>query len=165
MKQVNANPTRNRPIVLTTLAMTATGTSGTITLSGTEDVSSYKNGQSMIVIPSGGSAYGYVSGKEYFGFDFSATSFKVAATKALALTETDDVTLSGNAGDGSIYVNAQVGGVMWIGGSGDVNMRGIGDGSVFVLHKNIANGSLLPFMVKDVCVSGTTASDLVAWDD
>jgi hypothetical protein len=166
MKQVNSNPTSNAGITVTTYAFSATGASGTVTGTG---VSALKTGQSIILGLNGATAQGYTKNGEYFVIPVNGTTFKIASTKAKAMAGTYLSTASGNAGAGTIYPNIEVGGVLFAGTGGNANLRGFSvcDTGLtsFSIHKNIPDGSVLPFMVKDICASGTTASDLISWSN
>lgn len=50
---------------------------------------------------------------------------------------------------------------MYVGGAGDISMKGEDDAS-FVLWKNVPAGSFLPFRVKEVRANGTTATNMLA---
>lgn len=166
MRQVNSNPTNNKTISITTYAFSATGASGTITGTG---VAALERGQSIFLDLTDGSSNGYTDTSEYFVIPVGATSFKIAATKQDALRGDYISGASGNAGAGTIYPNINVGGVVYIGVGGDVNMRGINNKdtgtSAFSLHKNAPDGMTFPFMIKDISASGTTATDIIAWCD
>lgn len=50
---------------------------------------------------------------------------------------------------------------VYVGGAGDIAMKGTDDAD-FVVWKAVPAGSLLPFRVKEVRVAGTTATSLLA---
>lgn len=166
MRQVNSNPTNNKRISLDTYSFTATGASGTVTGTG---VSALERGQSIFLDLTGGSSVGYSDEAEYFVIPVDSTHFRIAATKQDALRGNFISGASGDAGAGTVYPNINVGGVVYIGVGGDVNIRGINNKDTgvnsFTLHKNTADGMVLPFMIKDISTSGTTATDIAAWCD
>jgi hypothetical protein len=166
MKQTQNNPTCNKSFSITTYSFSATGASGTITGTG---VAALEKGQSIFLGLAGSSAQGYTKNGEYFVIPVGATSFKIASTKANALAGISILTASGNAGGGTIYPNYLVGGVLFVGSSGNVNIRGIQNmetgTSSFSVHKNISDGSMLPMMIKDISSSGTTANDFITWSN
>ncbi len=166
MKQTSSNPTVNENITIATYNFSATGASGTVT--GTA-VDGLEKGQSIILGLSGNSAGGYTKNEEYFVIPVDATHFKIAATRADALNGTYIATASGNAGGGTVYPNFRVGGTLYIGTGGDINLRGIQVSETgltsFSIHKNVSDGSMVPTMIKDICASGTTATDLIGWSN
>lgn len=164
-KQVQGNPTRNRSLSITSYTFSATTGSGGITVTNGQDFSVFKNGQSLILKTSGGNAYGYENGGEYFAYSITSGSFKIAKTKKDAIIGSGDFSLSGNIGSGIIYPNYDVGGILFIGTSGDINMRGTAEGCSFSLHQRVSDDSTFPFMIKDINASGTTAGNFVVWND
>jgi hypothetical protein len=160
-KHVADNPTMNRTLSLTTYATTSTSTNGTVT-SGS-NISSLVAGQSIILKLDGGTAQGFTSGAEYFVIPVDTNNIKLATSKADAIAGTN-ITTTGNAGAGDIYVCEKVGGVIYVGVSGDVSCRGIGVGErqSFSVHKSVPIG-FMPVMIKDIDPSLTTATDIVAW--
>lgn len=166
--QVRLNPSCNESLTITSYTIVSTGASGTITVSGSQNISSLQRGQSIITAFSGGSAQGFTTLGEYFVIPVNATSFKVAASKAEALKGTYLTSASGNAGAGTLYPNYSIGGVLYVGTGGTLNIRGmdntVSGGASFSLHKNIPDASILPFMIKDINASGVSGvADLVKW--
>lgn len=165
MKQVRYSPCSNKTLTIATYVFTATAADGTITGTG---VAALEKGQSIILGLTGATAQGYTKNGEYFVIPVDTTHIKVASSKANALSGTA-ITATGDAGGGTIYPNYAVGGRIYIGTAGNINIRGIEVSDTgttsFSLHKNCANGTVLPFMVKDVCALSTTATDLVVWCD
>ncbi|MEI9850621.1 MAG: hypothetical protein WDN24_06900 [Sphingomonas sp.] len=82
-------------------------------------------------------------------FSNNADQVSAPATRALAVTPHDTNAL----GD--------IPKALFVGTGGNVTMRGVG-GSADQLWKNIPSGSILPFRVKYVRATGTTAADLLA---
>lgn len=166
MKQVNSNPTSNKTLTLSTYTFTGTGASGAVNAS--VDMSALERGQSVFLGLTGDSANGFTKNGEYFVIPVSSGAIKLATNKTNALLGVPDYTASGDAGSGVLYPNYGIGGVIFVGSSGNVNIRGIEvkttGTSSFSLHKNIPDASILPFMIKDVSASGTTASDIVIWN-
>ena len=147
----------NMALSISTYAFSSTGPSGTITAS--VDVSKLTAGQSVFLngfVSTGG----FVPATEYFVIPVASGSLQIASSKENALNGVF-LTASGNV-SGTIYPNYEVGGVLFVGTTGNVNARGI-DSSVFTVCKNVPSGTRMPFMLKDVCASGTTATDLVSW--
>lgn len=167
MEQVRSNPTMNSTITLTTYTISSTGASGTVNVS--TDCSAMERGKSVLLNFTGGSAGGFVSNEEYWVIPVASGSFRVASTKANALNGTYVSGASGNAGAGTVYPNYRVGGVIFVGTTGNLNLRGYANEttgvSSFSLHKNIPDSSFLPVMVREVSASGTTASDICCWYD
>ena len=178
-KQVQGNPRFNNNIDLTTYAFNSTGASGSLVFAAGVDASSLQRGDSVILgIDCGGYSGGYQDAQEYFVV--SGSSGLVSITKSKERTSGDGYSgntsggaweLSGAAGSGTLYPNRRVGGTLFIGHGGNVYIRGIGHGSdsdeivnggPFVKHV-VTSGSVLPFMIKDVSTSGTTATNLVRW--
>ena len=161
MNQNRIYPCSNQStLTIATYAFTSTGPSGTITMSGGVNASALVAGQSIFL---GGfsSTGGFVPSTEYFVIPVASGSIQIATSKANALNGTFS-SASGNV-SGTIYPTYEVGGVLYVGASGDVNARGI-DSSVFSVLKNVPAGTRLPFMFKDVSASGTTATYLVPWN-
>lgn len=151
-------------LTLLSYPITTTGASGVVNASGS--TMSLEVGQSVMLKLDGGSAGGFTTAKEYFVTAPSATKFKIAATRRDAFAGTYISGASGNAGVGTIYINHPVGGRIFCGVSGDVNVRGLYNGNdVFTLHKNIPSGSAMEVAIKDINASGTTATSLVIWHD
>lgn len=167
--QTQKDPTRNRSVPLTSYTFSQTGPSGTITMSGTSNVSTVQTGDSLIVslTTPGATSGGYTHLGEYFTINGSSASgsLQVATTKANALAGTPDLTASGANGSGTLYMNSPVGGRLYVGTSGNLFMKGVGEGSSFVMHNAAPAGTVVPLMIGLVSASGTTASNLVAWDD
>lgn len=167
MKQVRGNPTSNMNITTTTFTFTGTGASGTITVSG--DCSSLERGQSVILDISGGTSGGYTDNSEYFVIPVASGSFRIAETKEDAFDGEYISGASGNAGSGTIYPIYKVGGILVANTAGNMYIRGIQNMSTglssFSLHTTVADGSIVPFLVKDISTSGLTAAGLVAWQD
>jgi hypothetical protein len=166
MKQVQQNPTVNEDLTIATYSFSATGASGTVTGTG---VDALERGQSIILGLSGSSAEGYTKNEEYFVIPVDTTHFKIASSYSNALKGTYLSSASGNAGGGTIYPNYRVGGTLFVGTGGDINLRGIGVSKTgltsFSLHKNVSDGSQIPNMIGAVCASGTTATDLIIWSN
>lgn len=166
---VTDNPKNSRALTVDTtgFTITSTGPSGTVNVS--TSVASLERGQSVILHFTGGTAGGFTSDGEYFVIPVASGSFRVAATRADALNGTYISGASGNAGGGTAYGCYKVGGTLYTGIGGDINMRGLGVEdkglSSFCVHKNVSDGAVYPFMIKDICASGTTASDFVVWVD
>ena len=166
---VSDNPKNSRALTVNTtgFTITSTGPSGTVNVS--TDASSLEKGQSVILHFTGGSAGGFTSDGEYFVIPVASGSFRVASTKANALNSNYISGASGNAGGGTAYGCYKVGGTLYTGTGGDINMRGIGVEdtglSSFCVHKNVPDSAVYPFMIKDICGSGTTATNFVVWVD
>lgn len=163
MKQVNSNPTSNFNVSLTTYTFTATGEGGRVTAEG---VSALERAQSVILSITSGTAEGFTTLTEYFVIPVDATHIDLAETKEDAKNGVV-ITTTGDAGGGTIYPNYRIGGVIYVGVGGDVNMRGFSEDekgtASFSLHKNLSDGAILPFMIKDISTYLTTATDIVAW--
>ena len=166
MKQVRGNPSSDREITPTTYAFSSTGASGAINASGGVNLSALETGQSIFLGLDSGNSNGFEQSKEYFVIPVSSAAIKVAATYNDAVAGTYLTSASGDANTGDIYPTYKVGGVIFVGTGGNVNIRGIqNDTESFSLHKNVGNGTTLPFMIKDIWASGTTATDIVVWND
>jgi hypothetical protein len=167
MKQVRGNPTSNMNISPSTYAITATGPSGTLTVSG--DISEMTTGQSFILQIDGGTSGGFTDGQEYFCIEDTSGSIRIADSKEDAFDGSFISGASGDAGTGNIFPSYSVGGILVTNTAGNIYIRGIqnkvrGFGS-FSLQTTVSNGSLIPFMIGDFTTSGLTASGLVAWMD
>lgn len=169
-KQVNDNPTSNANITLTTYAFSSTGASGTVNASGGVDFSNLTAGDSVFLSLGAGSSNGFTDVGEYF-ITSGPTSgaVQLSTTEANAIAGTPDLTASGDAGSGTLYPNYKVGGVPVTNTAGNCYIRGVrvsdtGWGS-FSLHTTSTNGEYIPFMVKDISSSGTTASNIVGWSN
>jgi co-chaperonin GroES (HSP10) len=160
MKQVNSNPTANESITLSTYAFTATDEGGVVAMANAEQL---ERGQSVFLDITGGNAMGFEEDVEYFVIPVDDTHIALAATREDAF---DDVaiTTNGNAGAGTVYPTYRVGGVLYVGTGGTLYLRGL-QGKSFSPHVNIPDGTVLPFMIKDVLSQGSTASDLVIWSN
>jgi hypothetical protein len=156
-KQINGNPMGNRSLTIESFAFSETGASGMVTSVG---ASGLEVGQSVFLSSGNGS---FVADTEYFVIPTDSGSFQIAETKSDALNGVY-FDASGDVGSGTVYPTFQVGGIIYVGTTGHLNCRGIVS-KEFSLHKNISNGSLLPFFIKDINSKDTTASDLVAWDN
>jgi hypothetical protein len=163
MKQVNSNPTANGNITLTTYKFSSTGTGGVITAATSVDVSAIKRGQSVFLGITGGDDEGFKENVEYFAIPVDATHIELAATYTDAMNEIA-IETDGDAGAGTIYPTYRVGGVLYVGTGGILYLRGL-QGKSFSPHVNIPDGTVLPFMIKDVLSQGSTASDLVIWSN
>jgi hypothetical protein len=163
MKQVNSNPTANESITLSTYVFTATGEDGVVTVTAPVDVSAIKRGQGIFLSIDTGNAQGFEQDVEYFAIPINATSIALAATREDAFDGVA-ITTDGNAGAGVIYPVYRVGGVLYVGTGGTLYLRGL-QGKSFSPHVNIPDGTVLPFMIKDVLSQGSTASDLVIWSN
>lgn len=163
MEQVRENPTVNKTLTLTTYAITSTAASGVINSTGIEAL---ERGTSILLHLNGGTAQGFTEGTEYFIIPVGTNSAKLASSFENSLIGIN-ITTTGDAGAGTVYPNYMIGGVLFVGTGGNVNIRGDGvsdtGSSSFSLHKNIADGSLIPLMIDCVSASGTTATDLVSW--
>jgi hypothetical protein len=160
MKQVNSNPTANEGITLSTYTFTATDEGGVVTMTDAEQL---ERGQSVFLDITNGDAEGFEKDVEYFVIPVSATSIALAATREDAFDEVA-ITTTGNAGGGTIYPVYRVGGVLYVGTGGTLYLRGL-QGKSFSPHVNIPDGTVLPFMIKDVLSQGSTALDLVVWSN
>jgi hypothetical protein len=162
--QVRQNPTVNESFTVASGGITfeATGASGTITSSGS-GVSGLTRGQAFIY--SGATSGGFTHLAEYFTIPVNASGIRAAATFADALNGSG-ITNSGVM-SGKIYPIYSIGGTLFIGTSGNINIRGMEQRTTgmnsFSLHSNIPNATLVPMMLKDICASGTTATGLVKW--
>jgi hypothetical protein len=160
MKQVNSNPTANEGITLSTYTFTATDEGGVVTMTDAEQL---ERGQSVFLDITGGDDEGFKEDVEYFVIPVNATSIALAATYTDAMNgiaiETD-----GDAGPGTVYPVYRVGGVLYVGTGGTLYLRGL-QGKSFSPHVNIPDGTVLPFMIKDVLSQNSTASDLVVWSN
>lgn len=164
MEQVRDNPTVNQNLTITSYEITATDVSGLVSGAG---IGVLERGMSFLLHLDSGTAQGFTEASEYYVIPVSTNTFRIAATFSDALNSVPILTASGNAGAGDIYPNYKVGGVLYVGTSGNINIRGDGvsdTGSTsFSLHKNVADGSLIPLMIDSISASGTTASDLIIW--
>lgn len=167
---VSDNPCSSRSLTLTPsgIAISSTGASGTVNTSASS--SSLIRGQSVILNFSGGSAGGFVSNAEYYVIPGATSgSFQIASTKGNAINGVPLLTASGNAGAGTAYNVFPVGGTIYVGTGGNINMRGLSVEdtglSSFCLHKNVPDGAVYPYMVGNICASGTSASDIIVWSD
>lgn len=163
MKQVNSNPTANESITLSTYEFTATDEEGVVTVTSPVDVSAIKRGQSVFLDITNGDAGGFEEDVEYFAIPNNATSIALAATYTDAMNE-KAIETTGDAGPGVIYPVYRVGGVLYVGTGGTLYLRGL-QGKSFSPHVKIPDGTILPFMIKDVLSQGSTASDLVVWSN
>lgn len=163
MKQVNSNPTANESITLSTYVFTATGEGGVVTVTAPVDVSAIKRGQSVFLDITGGDNEGFKEDVEYFVIPVDATHIALAATYTDAMNGIV-IETTGDAGAGTVYPTYRVGGVLYVGTGGTLYLRGL-QGESFSPHMNIPNGTVLPFMIKDVLSQGSTASDLVVWSN
>jgi len=160
MKQVNSNPTANESITLSTYAFTATGEEGVVTMANAEQL---ERGQSVFLDITGGDAMGFEKDVEYFVIPVDATHIALAATYTDAMNGIA-IETTGDAGAGTVYPTYRVGGVLYVGTGGTLYLRGL-QGESFSPHVNIPDGTVLPFMIKDVLSQGSTASDLVVWSN
>lgn len=160
MKQVNSNPTANEGITLSTYAFTATDEDGVVTIA---NAGQLERGQSVFLDITGGDAEGFEEDVEYFVIPVDATHIALAATYTDAMNEIV-IETTGDAGVGTAYPTYRVGGVLYVGTGGTLYLRGL-QGDSFSPHVNIADGTVLPFMVKDILSQGSTASDLVGWSN
>jgi len=160
MKQVNSNPTSNETITLSTYAFTATDEGGVVTMA---NAGQLERGQSVFLDITNGDAAGFEEDVEYFVIPVDATSIALAATREDAF---DGIVIetTGDAGAGTAYPTYRVGGVLYVGTGGTLYLRGL-QGKSFSPHVNIPDGTVLPFMIKDVLSQGSTASDLVVWSN
>ena len=163
MKQVNSNPTANGNITLTTYEFSSTGENGVVTVTDPVDVSAIKRGQGIFLSINSGNAQGFKQNVEYFAIPVNATSIALAATYTDAMNGIE-IETDGDAGAGTIYPTYRVGGVLYVGTGGTLYLRGL-QGKSFSSHVNIPDGTILPFMIKDVLSQGSTASDLVVWSN
>jgi hypothetical protein len=162
MKQIRQNPTSNQGITLTTYVFTSTTTNGTVTVTGPVNVSAIERGQSVMLVITGGTAQGFTTLQEYYAIPVNSTSIKLASTYQNAIIGTN-ITTTGNAGGGTIYPTYKVGGVVYVGTTGNVNCRGISSPNFTVL--NAVPVGFVPVMIKDIHSYNTTASNLVAWSN
>jgi len=160
MKQVNSNPTANESITLSTYAFTATGEEGVVTMANAEQL---ERGQSVFLDITGGDAMGFEEDVEYFVIPVDTTHIALAATYTDAMNGIA-IETTGDAGAGTAYPTYRVGGVLYVGTGGTLYLRGL-HGESFSPHVNIPDGTVLPFMIKDVLSQGSTASDLVVWSN
>jgi hypothetical protein len=166
---VSDNPKNSKALTVNTtgFTITSTGPSGTVNVS--TSVAALERGQSVILHFTSGTAGGFTNDGEYFVIPVASGSFKVASTRANAINDVYLASASGNAGGGTAYGCYKVGGTLYTGTGGDINMRGLGVEdtglSSFCVHKNVADSAVYPFMIKDICGSGTSASDFVIWVD
>lgn len=167
---VSDNPKSCKTVSLTPsgIAISSTGPSGTVNTSASS--SSLERGQSVILQFTGGTAGGFTSNAEYFVIPGSTSgSFQIASTKEDAMVGNYISGASGNAGAGTTFPIYRVGGVLYVGTGGDLNIRGLDNKdtglSSFSVMKNIPDSGVYPFMIKDICPSGTSATDLIAWCD
>lgn len=167
---VSDNPKNSRSLTIVSggYIISSTGASGTVNVS--TNCSAMKKGDSVILGFAGGTAGGFTNHSEYFIIPVASGSFKIAATQADAFAGTYISGASGNAGTGVAYPVQKVGGTPYIGTAGDLYVRGIGVKdtglSSFSVSKNMADGSVYPFMIGDILgCSGSTASDIVVWCD
>lgn len=91
----------------------------------------------------------------------SGTKIALASTRSDALKGTP-ITTTGDAGAGTLSPSYTVGGVLYVGTSGDINVRGL-DTDTFSVLKSVSG--TVPFMVGEIHSVDTTASDIVAWYD
>lgn len=165
MKQARKNPVSNFNISTDTFTITSTGASGTINVS--TDISALETGDSFLLSLSSGSAEGFTDGQEYWIIPVSSGVIRIADSKEDAFDGTYISGASGDAGVGTAYPNYKVGGIMKVNASGTVYIRGIENRdrgwSSFSIDVTAVNGTILPFMIKDVATSGLTASNLVSW--
>jgi len=160
MKQVNSNPTANETITLSTYAFTATGEGGVVTMA---NAGQLERGQSVFLDITGGDAVGFKEDVEYFAIPVDATHIALAATYTDAMNGVA-IETTGDAGGGTVYPTYRVGGVLYVGTGGTLYLRGL-QGKSFSPHVNIPDGTVIPFMIKDVLSQGSTASDLVVWSN
>jgi hypothetical protein len=160
MKQVNSNPTANESITLSKYAFTATDEGGVVTMANAEQL---ERGQSVFLDIAGSDTKGFEEGVEYFVIPVDTTHIALAATYTDAMNG-KEIETDGNAGAGTVYPTYRVGGVLYVGTGGTLYLRGLQSES-FSPHVNIPNGTVLPFMIKDVLSQGSTASDLVVWSN
>ena len=163
MKQVNSNPTSNETITLSTYAFTATDKNGVVTVTAPVDVSAIKRGQSVFLDITTGDAEGFKEDVEYFVIPVDATHIALAATHTDAMNGVA-IETTGDAGAGTVYPTYRVGGVLYVGTGGTLYLRGL-QGKSFSPHVKIPDGTVLPFMIKDVLSQGSTASNLVIWSN
>ena len=163
MKQVNSNPTANESITLSTYIFTATGENGVVTVTSPVDVSAIKRGQSVFLDITGGDDEGFEEDVEYFVIPMDDTHIALAATYTDAMNGIA-IETTGDAGPGTVYPTYRVGGVLYVGTGGTLYLRGL-QGKSFSPHVKIPDGTILPFMIKDVLSQGSTASDLVVWSN
>ena len=162
MKQVNSNPTANGNITLTTYEFSSTGTGGVITAATSVDVSAIKRGQGVFLDITN-SDTGFEEDVEYFVIPMDDAHIALAATYTDAMNGIE-IETDGDAGAGTIYPTYRVGGVLYVGNGGTLYLRGL-QGKSFSPHVNIPDGTVLPFMIKDVLSQNSTASDLVVWSN
>jgi len=89
----------------------------------------------------------------------TGTKLALADTHTKAL-KSEPITTTGNAGAGTLSPAYNVGGVLYVGTLGDVNVRGLDSESFSVLKK--VEG-IIPFMVGEIHSVNTDADDIVAW--
>ena len=160
MKQVNSNPTSNETITLSTYAFTATDEGGVVTMA---NAGQLERGQSVFLDITTGDAEGFKEDVEYFVIPVDATHIALAATYTDAMNGIV-IETTGDAGAGTAYPTYRVGGVLYVGTGGTLYLRGL-QGKSFSPHVKIPDGTVLPFMIKDVLSQGSTASDLVIWSN
>lgn len=162
--QIRQNPTVNESFTVASGGYTfeSTGASGVINSSGS-GVSGLTRGQSFVY--SGATSGGFTHLAEYYVIPVAANQIKAAASFTDAINGSG-ITNSGVM-SGKIYPIYSVGGSLFVGTSGNINIRGTENRSTgmtsFSLHSNIPNATLFPMMIKDVCASGTTVIGLVKW--
>lgn len=160
MKQVNSNPTANEDITLSTYTFTATDEGGVVTMANAEQL---ERGQSVFLDITDGDDEGFKEDVEYFVIPVDATHIALAATYTDAMNGIA-IETTGDAGAGTVYPTYRVGGVLYVGTGGTLYLRGL-QGKSFSPHVNIPDGTVLPFMIKDVLSQNSTASDLVVWSN
>jgi hypothetical protein len=164
MKQVNSNPTVNGNITLTTYNFSSTGADGVVTVTSPVDVSAIKRGQSVFLDITNGDAGGFEEDVEYFAIPVDATHIALAATYTDAMNGIAIETTGDAGASGTVYPTYRVGGVLYVGSGGTLYLRGL-QGESFSPHVNIPDGTVLPFMIKDVLSQNSTASNLVVWSN
>lgn len=160
MKQVNSNPTVNESITLSTYAFTATDEGGVVAMANAEQL---ERGQSVFLDITNSDTKGFEEDVEYFVIPVDATHIALAATYTDAMNGIA-IETTGDAGAGTVYPTYRVGGVLYVGTGGTLYLRGL-RGKSFSSHVKIPDGTVLPFMIKDVLSKGSTASDLVVWSN
>jgi hypothetical protein len=163
-EQLRGNPSINQTLgALTTYSFSATSTGGSITGTG---LNALARAQSILLSISGGTAQGFTTLAEYFVIPVNTTTIYLASTPKNAL-DSVPITTTGNAGGGTIYPNYKIAGGLYVGTGGDINIRGYCNGGTgvtsFSVHKNVADGSMIPFMVDSISAYLTTAQDFVVW--
>ena len=158
MKQVSKNPSLNKTITIESpIAFSSTGVDGLVT--GT-NFSTLIRGQRVRVTVTGGTAQGFTTARDYFVIPVSSTEIKLAESRSDAL-KSINITTTGNAGAGTLAPAYLVGGVLYVGTEGYVNIRGI-DSEVFSVHKGLQGW--VPPMVGEIHSVDTTATDIVGWE-